>query len=301
MSEPLVIQSLKEKRAEILGRITAYQAQIAPMITLEEAARMHGPSARGIVEHHDRRVGAAVTSIIRADGPEVASLGFPSSGIEHRRPSLVHEDSISVFQSFPHMVDDRTQVEARTPNPVAECCTIQCDPLSGVDFGLPVKRRVVAKLGHNNLCDQRFGRQATRHDMFRGMGLSNCRRTTPASVFWRAGDKHTELSRHDIEPLGDILADLGHLATTAGAERGFGFDDPLDPRQMFRKVTAVSVDLATLASFLSLKRVPRLFLGGLQHSLRDFNVFKRQIELLWIEFLGLTAELLSLQFADNAF
>ena len=29
MSEPLVIQSLKEKRAEIHGRITAYQAQIA--------------------------------------------------------------------------------------------------------------------------------------------------------------------------------------------------------------------------------------------------------------------------------
>lgn len=29
MSEPLVIQSLQEKRAEILGRIAAYQAQIA--------------------------------------------------------------------------------------------------------------------------------------------------------------------------------------------------------------------------------------------------------------------------------
>jgi hypothetical protein len=29
MTEPLVIQSLKDKRAEIHGRIAAYQAQIA--------------------------------------------------------------------------------------------------------------------------------------------------------------------------------------------------------------------------------------------------------------------------------
>ena len=55
-------------------------------IPFEEAERMYGPSTGGVVKHHDRWVGTAVTSIIRDDGPEVAGLRFPSSGIEHRRP-----------------------------------------------------------------------------------------------------------------------------------------------------------------------------------------------------------------------
>ena len=110
---------------------------------------------------------------------------------------------------------------------------------------------MVTKLGHHDLRDQRFGRQTTGHDMFRGMGLDHRPRAAPTSVFRTAGDEHTELGGHDIEPFGDILADPGHLAATAGAERGLRFDDPLDPRQMFREMTAVAIGLAALAGSLA--------------------------------------------------
>ncbi|MEI4263561.1 hypothetical protein, partial [Roseovarius sp. D0-M9] len=37
--------------------------------------------------------------------------------------------------------------------------------------------------------------------------------------------EHAELGRHHVQPLGDLHADPGHLATTAGAEGAFGFND----------------------------------------------------------------------------
>jgi len=97
---------------ELVVGVIAVALDEVPMIAFEEAERMHGPSTRGIVEHHDRWVGTAVTPIIRDDGPEVAGLRFPSSGIEHRRPRLIHEDPIRTFQPLSEVVDDRTQVEA---------------------------------------------------------------------------------------------------------------------------------------------------------------------------------------------
>jgi hypothetical protein len=33
----------------------------------------------------------------------------------------------------------------------------------------------------------------------------------------------------------EVVADPGHLATTAGAERGLRFDDPFQTREMFRR------------------------------------------------------------------
>ncbi len=82
---------------ELVVGVIAVALNELTMITLEEAERMYGPSARGVVEHHDRRVGAAVAAVIRDDGPEKAGLGFSASGIEHRRSCLIHEDPIRAF------------------------------------------------------------------------------------------------------------------------------------------------------------------------------------------------------------
>ena len=215
---------------ELVVGIIAVALDEASTIPFEKAARMHSTSTRRVVEHYDRWVRAAMSPVIRDHSPEVAGLRLPASRIKHRRPGLIHEDPIRTFQSLSQMIDHRTQMEAGAPNPVAECCPIQCDPLPGVDLGLAVKRGVVTELGHDDLRDQRFCRQTTGHDMFRSMGLDHSTRAAPASVFRTAGDEHTELSRHDIEPFGHILADPGHLTTSARTERGLGFDDPLDPR-----------------------------------------------------------------------
>jgi len=89
---------------------------------------------------------------------------------------------------------------------------------------------------HHDLRDQRFGRQTAGHDMLRRMRLGHCDGTAPAGIFRTTGDQHAALGRHHVQPLGDILADPGHFTATAGTEFRFGFDDPLDPRQMFGKI-----------------------------------------------------------------
>ncbi len=96
---------------------------------------MYGLSARGMVEYHDGWGGdVGVALVIRNGGPEIASLGFPLSGIEQRRlgfsgikrrprrhcPFERHEDTISAFQPLSEVIDDRTEVEAGAPNPVGQ-------------------------------------------------------------------------------------------------------------------------------------------------------------------------------------
>ena len=80
------------------------------------------------------------------------------------------------------------------------------------------------------------------------MSLDHRPGAAPTSIFGTAGHDHTELGRHDIEPFGDILTNPGHLAASAGTERALRLDDPFDPRQMLREMTAVALGLAALAS-----------------------------------------------------
>lgn len=94
------------------------------------------PPAGGIVEQHDRRSGTAMSAIIGHDGPEEAALCGLSAGIQHWRAGLVDEDPIRTAQMSAHVVDDRRQVEAGAPHPVAKRAAIQINPLPLEDLGL---------------------------------------------------------------------------------------------------------------------------------------------------------------------
>lgn len=271
-----------------------------PAIALEEAKRMHGAAAGRVVEHHHGRAGTAVPPVISNNGPEVAGFRFSSPGIEHRGAGFVHEHPVCALQPLLQVVCDGAQVETGASHPVSERRPIQRDPLPGVDFGLAVKRKVVAELGHHDLRDQRFGGQAAGHDMFRRMRLDHRAGTAPAGISGAPGDQHAELGRHHIQPFGDVFADPGHLAATAGTERALGLDDPFDPGQVFRKVAAVAVRGAALGCTLPLQRASRLLLRRVQHALRQFHIFERQVELHRIELFGSPPEPLPPQLADDA-
>ena len=109
--------------------------------------------------------------VIGGDGPEEAFLGSSSPGIEHRSGGLVHEQARCLGQMSAHVVGDRLEIEAAPARPVAQGGPVECDPLPGIDVGLPVERHMIAKLRDDDLGDQRLGRQSARHHMFGRMGL----------------------------------------------------------------------------------------------------------------------------------
>ena len=258
---------------------------------------MRTAAAGRVVEHHDRWSSPAVPAVIRDDGPEPAGLRRPAPWVQHRRPRLVHEDPVGCLQVRPHLLDDRPEVEAGPPDPVAQGRPIECNPLPLVDPGLAIEREVVAELRDDDLGDQRFGRQPAGHHMFGRMRLDHRAGAAAAGVSRPPRDQHAELSRDDVETLGDVLADLRHLPAAARAEDALGLDHPLDPGQVLRQVAAVPLRRALRVVRRALQGPPRLLLGRLQHALGDLHVLERQVELLRVQLLRRPPELLPPQLA----
>jgi len=267
---------------------------------LKEAFGMCAAAPGRIMEQHDGRALAAMAAVIASDRPEEAFLDLPASGIEHRRGGLVHEQAIRLGQMPAHVVGDGLEMEAGPASPVAQCRPIQLDALAGVDFGLPVERQMIAELGDDDLGDQRLGRQAARHDMLGGVGLHDRARAAAASVFGAARDQNAQLRRDHVQPFADVLADPGHLAAAARALPAPGLDDPFHSGQMGRQVTAVALARTGRAVRATLDDPLCLFLRGVEHTLCNRNVFERQVVLIGMQLLGLGAELLVVELADDA-
>jgi hypothetical protein len=75
------------------------------------------------------------------------------------------------------VIGDRLEMKAGAPRPVAERRPIQNDALARVNFSLPIKRQMIAKLRDDHLGDERLGRQTTRHDMLGSVRLGDSART----------------------------------------------------------------------------------------------------------------------------
>ena len=260
---------------------------------LQEVFGMLAAATRRIAEQHDRRALAAMAAIVGGDRPEEAFLDLAAPGIEHRRRGFVHEQTIRRSQMPAHVTGDGLEMEAGPAGPIAQCRPIQLDALASIDLGLPVERQMVAELGDDHLRDQRLGRQAARHHMLGRMGLHHRARAATASVFRAARDQHAPLRRDHVQPFAHVLADLRHLAATARAQRAFGLDDPLHPRQMGRQVAAIAPARTGRAVRTALDNPLGFFLRGIEHALRDLHVFERQVVLIGMQLLGLGAELLA--------
>jgi len=93
-------------------------------------------------------------------------------------------------------------------------------------------------LANDRVRDQRLGRQPALDQPRRGRRLHDRASTAPAGILGTARHQHAELRRHDVEPLGDVLADLVHEAGAARA-RGVDVDRRLDPLQVRGQRSAV--------------------------------------------------------------
>lgn len=100
---------------------------------------------------------------------------------------------------------------------------------------------MIGILGYQHLRDQRFGRNAALDDPCRRRSLDDGALAGPAAVARPTRHQHTESGRHDVEALGNILADLVERPATAGTSLVINVDDLLDPFEMGRQRTAVGL------------------------------------------------------------
>ena len=100
---------------------------------------------------------------------------------------------------------------------------------------------MVGVLGDQHLGDQRFGGQPALDDPRRRGRLDHGTLARAAAVARAAGDEHPEGRGHDVEPLGDVLADPVERAAAARAGLVLDIDDLLDPIEVGRQRAAVAL------------------------------------------------------------
>jgi hypothetical protein len=187
----------------------------------------------------------------------------------------------------------RLQPPGTPADPVGERRTVEADPLAGVDLDLPIEGKVIGVLGDDDVGDQCLGRQAAFDQPGWGRRLHHRAGAGSAGVLGPANYQDPELGRHHIQPLGDVLADLVHLAGAARTGLVGDVDHHLDPRQM--RGQGPAVDLAARAGSRRRCAVRRGLDGG--DALLDF--LERQCQLVGIEPLRAPAEAMALQFVDD--
>jgi hypothetical protein len=142
----------------------------------------------------------------------LTGFGPAAAWIEHRGRGLVGEQLRGRPQPIEQPLVNRAQQEGCPSDPVRQCRAVQVDTLAGINLRLPVQREVVGIFRDQHLGDGRLGRHPALDQPRRRRRLHHHILAGPAGVFRSAHHEHPELRRHDVEPLGDILADPMQLS-----------------------------------------------------------------------------------------
>jgi hypothetical protein len=134
--------------------------------------------------------------------------------------------------------------------------------------------------------DQPRRRRRLRHTVLAG----------PTGVFGSAHHQHLQLRRHDVQPLGDVLADPVQGAAAARAGLVLDVDDGLDPGQMRRQRSAVG---SPPGRALGPGGRRRSFRPGLAGGDLLLDILQAQVQLIGVQGLGAAAEAMALQFLDD--
>ena len=86
------------------------------------------------------RISPAPAALITRQRPEISRLCASPTGVEHRRPGLIHEQRLRLLETLCQPVDQRSQMEPSLANPASKRRAIQVNPGAGVDLGLAVQR-----------------------------------------------------------------------------------------------------------------------------------------------------------------
>ena len=144
--------------------------------------------------------------------------------------------------------------------------------------------------------DGSLGRDATLDQAGRRRRLDHPFLAAPAGVLRPPHHQDPELGRHDVESLGDVLADAMQLAAAASAGPVLGVDDGLDARQVSREVAAV--EPPRRGTFQPLGRCLPVLLLSLRR-LALLHLLKAEVELVLVERLRPPAEAVALEGLDH--
>jgi hypothetical protein len=125
---------------------------------LEMGCRTLGLAVRRVDIGDRRRRRSAPRSVVTRVGPELAGLGPPSAGIEHRGRRLVGEQLGRSAQLVEQPGVQWSQPPRTPADPVGERRAVEIDSLAGIDLGLPVERKMIGVLGDDDVGEQHFGR-----------------------------------------------------------------------------------------------------------------------------------------------
>ena len=128
-------------------------------------------------------------------------------------------------------IHHRGQMKRRLAHPAGKRGAVQVHARAGVDLRLTVQRKMIAVLGNEHLGQRPLGRQSAGDEVRRRGGLDHAGLAGAAGVLRAHRDDDPQLRRHDVQPLGAVLADADHLAAPAGALRAVRFDDVFDAFQ----------------------------------------------------------------------
>ena len=109
----------------------------------------------------------------------------------------------------------RLQPPTSAAHPVRESRAIDIDPVPGEDLALPVKRKVIAVLGDQDMSEKTGTGEALGDRTLRGGRLMNSP-AGPAAIARPADADDSKPRGHMIEHLADSLADHMQFAATAG-------------------------------------------------------------------------------------
>ena len=188
------------------------------------------------------------------------------------------------------------QMPGGAANPVGERRTVERDALPGVDLRLTIERQMVCIFGDQHMGDGRLRRQTTFDQSRRGRRLDDGALAGAAGVLGTPRHQNTELSRNDVEPLGNVFADPMQRALAAWAGLVVDIDDGLDARQMCWQGAAVR---AALSGCLLTFRRRTGFRFRRRASLCLLDLFERKQHLVFRERLGAPPEAVSLHLLDD--
>ena len=152
------------------------------------------------------------------------SSSGPGPGRRTHR-GLVHPQLPRRLQFRRQAVDHRPQMERRLADPVGQRRPVQLDPEARVNLRLAVERKVVAVFRDQHMRQQALGGETALDQRRRSRRLDHPAALAPVAGIARTHRlDHQEPRRHNVEPFAAVLADLRHLAATAGADRALRLD-----------------------------------------------------------------------------
>ncbi len=169
---------------------------------------------RVAIEHGRRRRSCMIALVAQID-PESAGLGLAGARRQNVDRRVIGVDDAPRHHVFRYSLDQRTQQPRDVPEPLGELAAIDVEPRSRVNLGLPIERKMVAKLRHHDVGEETRvdhaarNRQIGHRCLHHGLALSA-----------RAGRPHVTVhleARRDVgQHLGDSLAHRAQLGPAAG-------------------------------------------------------------------------------------